>query len=172
MAVLGLVAGLDALLRAYGGDNSLVLAALDEPAHVATAWLFLDAVPTDPTTARWALVGSTVIDVDHLPQVLTGARTSGPLRRPRTHSLSTAAVLTLAGSIGPPRLRAPLRGLALGVVLHLARDLAEGPGVPLMWPFRRGDVRLPYLAYVSWLAGLAARETPRRRRSRRPASAP
>jgi inner membrane protein len=97
---------------------------------------------------------------------LSRARAAGPLSRPGTHSLTTVAVLALAGAVGPARLRTPLRGLALGAVLHLARDLAEGPGVPLLWPARRDDVRLPYGAHLAALAGLSGAAVARRRRRR------
>jgi membrane-bound metal-dependent hydrolase YbcI (DUF457 family) len=37
--------------------------------------------------------------------------------------------------------------LAVGLLFHLVRDLATGPGVPLLWPFGH-PVLMPYSVYV------------------------
>jgi inner membrane protein len=167
LAALGLVAGLDALSDASDPSSLLVLGMLDEPAHFATVWLFLAAfLPTLPARAHtlylWALVGSVAIDVDHAPLYLWHVGAAGPGSRPVTHSLSTVVLLALAAAVASPRLRAPLAGLALGTVLHFARDLAEGPGVPLLWPLSAADATVPYAVYLLVLTVVAAAAVARR----------
>jgi inner membrane protein len=134
----------------------LLLGLLDEPAHLATAWLFLAAFL--PGRARalgpWVLVGAVAIDADHVPLYLWDALAAAPGARPVPHSLLTVAVLA-AAAVASPRLRSPLLGLALGVVLHLVRDLATGPGVPLLWPFGPAKVIVPYAVYLLVLAVVA-----------------
>jgi inner membrane protein len=156
LAALALVAGLDAISDA-SDPSLLLLGLLDEPAHLATAWLFLAAFL--PTRARalgpWALVGAVAIDVDHVPLYLWHALAAAPGARPVPHSLLTVAVLAGAAAVASPRLRSPLLGLALGVVLHLVRDLATGPGVPLLWPLGPAKVTVPYAAYLLVLAVVA-----------------
>ncbi len=139
---------------------------LDEPAHLLTAWLVLRALRPrlgDWPVARWALAGAVLIDVDHLPLYLTGGEFAVDGGRPPTHSLVLALLLTLGGV--RRTWRGAALGLALGVVLHVARDLATGPGVPLLWPVGAGNWSVPYPAYLaavcslSLLAVLRARTT-------------
>jgi inner membrane protein len=130
----------------------------DWSAHLLTAAVVLAAFA--PTASRrlwrWALAGAVVIDLDHVPLYLWGIGSATGNGRPVTHSLAMALVLALlallATGAGKRRLRVPLCGLALGVVLHLVRDVATGPGVPLLWPLRDGSVLLPYAAYLVALA--------------------
>lgn len=155
---LALIAGLDAA-SGNPDDSLLYVGVLDEPAHFATAWLFLAAfLPQRWSTIwRWALVGSVAIDIDHLPalrQLLGG----GPDSRPVTHSLATVAVLVLAAIVATSRYRAPLWGLALGTVLHFFRDLTDGPGVALLWPYSSTNFALgrgTYLLVLAVVAGIA-----------------
>jgi inner membrane protein len=121
-----------------------VVGLLDEPAHLLTAWLFLGSLPGRPSRrfAAWALAGAVAIDVDHIPLYLGWAAIGTPGGRPVTHSLVTVGVLLVVA--GAPRLRVPALGLAVGVLLHLIRDLATGPGVPLRWPLSEESVVLPY----------------------------
>jgi inner membrane protein len=161
VAALAVVATVDTL---PDPPTLFVLGLLDESAHLATAWIFLAAFL--PARARpiwlWALVGAVAIDVDHVPLYLWDALTAGSGSRPVTHSLTTVVVLAIAGAVASPRLRPPLLGLALGVVLHLVRDLAKGPGVPLDWPLSNADVRVPYAAYLIVLTVVAAAAVARR----------
>jgi inner membrane protein len=165
LAALALVVLLDAVSDAT--DPPLpVLGLLDEPAHLATAWIFLATFLS--VRARrllpWALAGSVLIDLDHVPLYLWNALAAAPGARPVTHSLLTVAVLAVAGAVAGPRsrLRVPLLGLALGVALHLVRDLGTGPGVPLLWPAGPAKVLVPYAAYLLVLAGVAVAATMRR----------
>jgi inner membrane protein len=125
-----------------------VRGALDEPGHLLTAWLVLNAVPAARGRIwRWALLGAVLIDLDHVPLVLWGGPVTEFGGRPVTHSLATVAVLA-AAALAAPRLRIPAGGLAVGVLLHLLRDLATGPGVPLLWPLRPENVLVPYWVYA------------------------
>lgn len=142
---------------------------LDEPAHLLTAWLFLAALGFRWGTRlqAWTLLGAVGIDLDHVPLYLWWEGISAPGGRPVTHSLATVLVLVAMAAV--PRLRTPALGLALGVVLHLARDLATGPGVPLLWPLSTTSALLPYPVYAAALgitAALAVLAAFRRRRSR------
>ena len=143
------------VLDAVAGPRQLPVLAqglVDEPAHLLTAWLFLTALMPSGThrLVPWALIGSMAVDVDHIPMYLWGVGTADG-GRPVTHSLGFVIVL-LATSLLVPRLRIPLSGLGIGVLLHLVRDLASGPGVPLLWPAQDERVLVPYAAYVTTLA--------------------
>jgi inner membrane protein len=126
-----------------------VEAALDEPAHLLTAWLLLSAAGVRGTALLWALAGSVLIDLDHVPLYLGAPVTAGG-GRPVSHSLAALVVLlALAWAWRSQRTR--LGGLAAGVGLHVVRDLASGPGVPLLWPLLSGSARVPYALYVGVL---------------------
>jgi inner membrane protein len=163
LAIAGIVA-LDLVIRAH--DWPLVLlGVLDESAHLLTAWLALAAL-TARTTALpgwpWVLAGAVFIDLDHVPLFLGAewvAATAGG--RPVTHSLTTVVVLLTAATTCRGW-RMPLIGLAAGVALHLARDIATGPGVPLFWPLAADDTRLPYWPYLVVLVALATLAVVRR----------
>jgi len=161
VAALAATVALDLLQSAHGWPVPVV-GLLDEPAHLLTAWLALAAC--SPRTARlrllpWVLLGAVAIDLDHVPLYLgADGITADGGGRPVTHSLLTVAVL-LALAVVAGR---PLSGLAAGVGLHLARDLATGPGVPLLWPMDSSDVRIPYLPYLLFLVVLTLVATGRR----------
>jgi inner membrane protein len=130
---------------------------LDEPAHLLTAWLIGTAVAgarlreTWAGMLPWALVASVAIDVDHFPVYLWSAPIALPGSRPVTHSVVTVLVLlgVAAATRRPARIVA--LGLAAGVALHLVRDVATGPGIPLLWPADQSDVQLPYAIYLAVL---------------------
>ncbi|TYP87206.1 metal-dependent hydrolase [Blastococcus xanthinilyticus] len=136
----------------------VVEGALDEPAHLLTAWLALAALPGDllaTSTGRAALVAAVLIDVDHVPLYLTDSGFAVDGGRPPTHSLALAAALAAAAAAVPHRRRL-LLGAALGVLLHFVRDLATGPGVPLLWPVADTAARVPHDAYLVAVLLLAA----------------
>jgi inner membrane protein len=148
-----------AALDAVAGLRSWPLAVaglLDEPAHLGTAWLALAAVAAR-RSSTWlytpALVASVAIDVDHIPLYLTGDAFAVNGGRPPTHSLGPVLLLLALGSTGP-RMRWAL-GAAVGVLLHFARDVASGPGVPLLWPLTDASARVPYGAYLAVVVSLA-----------------
>jgi inner membrane protein len=153
---VGGIAALDAVQAARHWPVP-VLAALDWPAHVATAALVLVAAPgrLPAGTAVWALAGSVAIDVDHVPLYLGLDRFAGDHQRPLSHSLTTTAALFAGAGLSSGRLRTALTGLAAGTLLHFVRDVGTGPGVPLFWPLTRRNLRIPYAAYLGPVAAAA-----------------
>jgi membrane-bound metal-dependent hydrolase YbcI (DUF457 family) len=111
---------------------------VDEVAHLSTAALGLLVLARFIAAPRRfyvaALVASVAIDVDHIPRYL--GLLGYQAERPVTHSLSTVAVF-IAAAAASRRHRAVLAGVAAGLVLHFARDIAEGyPGVRVFWPLQ------------------------------------
>jgi inner membrane protein len=147
---LALVVLVDAAL-AYRHWPVALAGLIDEPGHLITAALLLAALLPRRAWALWpwALAGSVLLDVDHVPLYYgfpeIAAEGGG---RPVTHSLVIAAAL-LAGAAVVRRWRVPLLGLGTGVLLHLVRDLASGPGAPLFWPWTQAWVRVPETTYLS-----------------------
>lgn len=131
------------------------LGLLDEPAHLATAALLLASVGALRRTRPGAitLVASVALDLDHLPLYLGAPM--GAHGRPPTHSLLTVAALATAGLLARRR-RTDLLAAAAGVALHLVRDLATGPGVPLLWPTTARAIEVPYPPYAAVLVAAAA----------------
>jgi inner membrane protein len=156
-AAVVLVVLLDAVARSRWDWPLPFIAVLDEPAHLVTALLFLVAFLPGRAfaLAPWALAGSVLIDLDHLPLYLWGVLADADGSRPVTHSVSTVAVVVVAGLLTRGRARTALLGLGIGVALHLVRDLATGPGVPLLWPFDPTIVLARYGTYVLVLAVVA-----------------
>jgi inner membrane protein len=135
----GVALGFDALNRRVP-FGLLSTGPLDEVAHLATAALGLMVLACLVDVPRRfyvaALVASVAIDIDHIPLYLGLLPDNG--QRPVTHSLATVAVFAGAAAVSR-RHRAVLAGAATGLVLHFARDIAEGPpGVRLLWPLRQG----------------------------------
>ena len=163
VAALAVILLLDVVLAARDWPVP-VLGALDEPAHLLTAWLVLAAASARTTALRllpWVLAGAVLLDLDHVPLFLGLDVTATQSGRPVTHSLTTVGVL-LAASAAVRPWRTALAGLALGAATQLLRDLSTGPGVPLVWPALWADVRLPYLPYLLALLALAVAATARR----------
>ena len=157
-------------LLAVTSPPRVVLGLLDEPAHLATAALVLGTVaalrgrPLSRPLLLAALAASVLIDVDHVPMDLFGSDvvTEGT-RRPYSHSLTTPLVLAaVAGLLPRGRSRLVLTGAALGVLLHLWRDLATG-GASLLWPALTTNISTPYGLYAASLV-LAGIVSARRRR--------
>src|SRR4051812_48111467 len=121
---------------------------LDEAAHLATGSLVLAVLPrADAGFARGLAAGSVLIDVDHAPELwrrIPWLRPRGV--RPLPHTLLTPALVAQA----PGRLA---RGAAVGLVVHLGRDLATGrTGVALLWPLSRRAFSIRYRTYFAALA--------------------
>jgi len=131
---------------------------VDEVAHLATAALgllvlarFIDA-PRRFYAA--ALIASVAIDVDHIPLYL--GLLGDQAQRPVTHSLSTVAVF-VAAAVASRRHRAVLSGAAAGLVLHFARDIAEGyPGVRVFWPLQDTSLMASYWWFLGMIVVLTA----------------
>lgn len=112
---------------------------LDEISHLATAALGLLVLACLVDLPRRfyaaALIASVAIDLDHIPDYL--GLLGDQAQRPFTHSLATVAVFAGAAAASR-RHRAVLAGAAAGLILHFARDIAEGPpGVRMLWPLRQ-----------------------------------
>lgn len=95
------------------------------------------------------LAASVAIDVDHLP-LYAGLPVEGAGGRPFTHGLWLPALLLVAAALAP-RVRAVLGAVVAGLLLHLLRDTATGPGLPWLWP-AGGALVVPYPVYVGLLA--------------------
>lgn len=111
---------------------------LDEPAHLATGALGLLALACFIDAPRRfyvaGLIASVAIDLDHLPLYL--GLLGKQDQRPVTHSLTTVLVIAVAAAVSR-RHRAVLAGCVAGLLIHFARDIAEGPpGVRMLWPIR------------------------------------
>jgi len=125
---------------------------VDEVAHLCTAALgLLVLIRCIDAPRRFyvaALIASVAIDLDHIPLYL--GLLGDPAQRPITHSLSTVAVF-VAAAAASRRHRAVLAGVATGLVLHFARDIAEGyPGVRVFWPLQGTSWMVSY----RWFLGL------------------
>lgn len=138
----------------------VVVGVLDWAAHLATAILVLVNLPfTLPARMLVAaLLASVVIDLDHVPHYLGEQFLTAGAPRPYTHSLaSIVAALAVATFLRRDAHRAIAVGVALGLVAHLARDVATGPGIALLWPLTSAGVRIPFWLEAAGLAALATR---------------
>ena len=125
---------------------------VDEVAHLATAALGLLVLACIIDAPRRfyvaALIASVAIDADHIPLYL--GLLGNQAQRPVTHSLSTVAVF-VAAAAASRRYRPVLAGVATGLVLHFARDIAEGyPGVRVFWPLQDTSWMVSY----RWFLGM------------------
>ena len=145
----------------------LIAGLADEPAHLLTAWLILVALPervAPRSVWPWVLVASVAIDADHVPQYTWDPGFAVDGGRPPTHGLVTVLLLLAFGAARPCRTWA--LGLAGGVALHLLRDVATGPGIPLLWPVVHAGVLVPYPLYLVVLIVAASVTSVRYRRRR------
>jgi inner membrane protein len=129
---------------------------VDEVAHLCTAALGLLVLSHFIAAPRRfyvaALIASVVIDLDHIPLYLGLLGNEG--QRPVTHSLFTAA-LYAAAAVASRRHRAVLAGVTTGLVLHFARDIAEGyPGVLVFWPLQDTSWMVGYRWFVGMIVVL------------------
>lgn len=125
---------------------------VDEVAHLCTAALGLLVLALFIAAPRRfyaaALIASVAIDLDHIPLYL--GLLGNQAQRPVTHSLSTVAGFAVAAAASR-RHRAVLAGAAAGLVLHFARDIAEGyPGVRVFWPLQDTSWMVSY----RWFLGM------------------
>ena len=153
LLLAGVALGFDSLNRQVE-FRLLSTGPLDEVAHLATAALGLMVLACFADVPRRfyvaALAASVAIDIDHIPLYLGLLGDDG--QRPVTHSLATVVVFAVAAAVSR-RHRAVLAGVATGLVLHFARDIAEGPpGVRMLWPL---DGRA-WTASYWWFLGMIA----------------
>jgi membrane-bound metal-dependent hydrolase YbcI (DUF457 family) len=132
----GLALGFDAADRRVP-FSILDTGLLDEPAHLATGALGLLAVACFIDVPRRfyvaGMIASVAIDLDHIPLYLGFGNQD---QRPVTHSLATVVVVAAAAVVWRQQ-RAVLAGIVTGVLIHFARDIAEGPpGVRMLWPLQ------------------------------------
>ena len=163
--LLGLVIAIDHVLARMSFDV-IRTGFLDETAHLATAALVLLAVGhtrggLDRAFVVVVLVSACAIDVDHVPSYVDLGGLGATSGRPVTHSLLLPLVLAAVAAAAPARWRRALLAAALGVALHLFRDVASAPGIPGLWPLVSQDVRLPYSVYLGTLAVVTFVATPR-----------
>jgi hypothetical protein len=94
------------------------------------------------------MIASVAIDLDHIPLYLGLLGNEG--QRPVTHSLATVVVVAGAAVVWR-RHRAVLAGIVTGLLIHFARDIAEGPpGVRMFWPVQD----TPWTATYWWFLGM------------------
>jgi membrane-bound metal-dependent hydrolase YbcI (DUF457 family) len=157
----GLIIALDALWTlAAGSTGTLAYGLIDEPAHLATCAIAVSVLATTvsrPLPGRFALaalLASVAIDLDHLPGYFGFDLLTVGSPRPYTHSLACGVVLVLVSLVvRRPGPRAACLGAAFGISTHLFRDLATGPGIPLLWPVADQSTQIPYVAFAATLAG-------------------
>jgi hypothetical protein len=140
------------------GDSVFPGGPLDETAHLATMVLVLWALGPRISPRLWfpALIASVVIDADHIPALLGVDWLTVGTPRPYTHSVTTVLVLLALGATAGRRSRVVWRGAALGLSIHLFRDLAEpGSGVALLWPLSDHSFSIAHWLYLMVMAGTA-----------------
>ncbi|MGY1709473.1 metal-dependent hydrolase [Geodermatophilus sp. SYSU D00758] len=151
LAALAAICLLDAALAARRWSVPAE-AVIDWSAHLLTAGLLLAAAGfSRGRLVTWALVGAVVVDLDHVPLYLGAEVTAGGGGgRPVTHSVVAVLLLAAVAALWRAR-RTVVAGLALGVALHIARDVAIGPGVPLFWPLVDDSFRVAWTTYLGLL---------------------
>ena len=171
-AVLLLAIGLIDLVLNTWVFGVLAFGLLDWIGHLSTAGILLLAVAGSDYLGRHhrfttgAILGSVLIDVDHIllyTHVPHIAVTGG---RPFTHTLGTVAVLAAVWMVSGRRWSL-LGGLTVGVLLHFVRDVATGSGLALWWPFSDAGVEVGYPVYVVIMVIMAAVATVRALRRHR-----
>ena len=131
---------------------------LDEVAHLAFAamgMLVLTCLIDLPRRFYVAaLIASVAIDLDHIPLYFGLLGDQG--QRPVTHSFGT--VIIFAGAaVASRRHRAVFAGIVTGLLLHFARDIAEGPpGVRMLWPFQQTAWTASYWWFLGMVVALTA----------------
>ena len=69
-----------------------------------------------------------------------------------THCLAAIAPVAAAAALTQSE---RLHGTATGMLVHFARDVGVGSGVPLLWPLSRRSLKVRYGAYAGGCVGLA-----------------
>ncbi len=150
-----LLAGADWGTR-LAGDTVIPGGPLDEFAHLLTTLLFFWALGPRARERFLlpALIASVAIDLDHIPGRLGVDLLTAGTPRPYAHSLLTIAIV-LAGAYLLRRRRDLLLGVAIGLAIHLWRDMGEGDsGVSLLWPISKHSFQYPHGALVAVMAVL------------------
>jgi len=150
-----LLAGADWGTR-LAGDTVIPGGPLDEIAHLLTTLLLFWALGPRARERFLvpALIASVAIDLDHIPGRLGVDWLTAGTPRPYTHSLLTIAIVLASASVVRRR-RDLLLGIAIGLAVHLWRDMGEGDsGVSLLWPISDHSFQYPHGAFVAVMAAL------------------
>lgn len=137
---------------------TLFLGGADWIGHLATTAIIVAAIPRPlPRALIAGAFLALLIDLDHIPDLFADAGINDETPRPLSHSLVT--VLVVGGTAAAVRARAPryadfALGVAIGVPMHLLRDVFTGPGVGLFWPLDT-VVEGPFLVYLAGLSLVA-----------------
>jgi inner membrane protein len=152
-AAVGAVLAVQPVLHRLDPERDfLAFGLFDWIGHLATGVVLIAALRPSRRMAAGILLGSLLIDLDHIPaQLGTDILTAGA-PRPYTHSLLTPAVVLVAARL---RRSEALLGAAIGLAGHLARDLGGGDAV-LFWPLSEAAQSVPFALYVSLLVLTAA----------------
>jgi inner membrane protein len=130
---------------------------LDETAHLMTTLLVVWAL--GPTVCRRfmapALIASVVIDLDHVAAEFGYYEFTRGTPRPYTHSLVTVAVALVVAVLWRRR-RDLMLGIALGLIVHIVRDMAESDaGVSLLWPWSDHGYAISHAGYLAAIGAVA-----------------
>lgn len=129
-------------------------AMFDEPAHIATGLLLLGILPMALRTRSGldgllgVLLGSVLIDIDHLPQQFGYKFLTRGTDRPYPHSLLMLFIVLIIATLLPGIWRRIGYGFAFGLAAHFPRDLATNR-VALGWPVTNHGYHLPYGCYAA-----------------------
>jgi inner membrane protein len=153
-AAVVVVLAVQPLLGRLDYDTQFALVGIvDWIGHLATGVVLIALLRPTWALAAGILLGSVIIDVDHLPAELgTDVLTAGT-DRPYTHSLLTLLVVVAIAAATRSQV---VWGVAIGFAGHLCRDLGTGDGVPLLWPLSDAGASIPFAVYVVALAVTAA----------------
>ncbi len=154
LLLVPVIVAVDALLR--GADWLPLHGLADEVSHVMTAAIWLLAARGLGLDLHLVpgVIAAVLIDIDHAPDILGLASPPEGTSRPVTHALWIVLVV-LASAMIARKHRASGVGIAVGLLSHLARDLATG-AVLLWWPLADQRVSMPYATYILFTAALAA----------------
>ncbi len=150
LAAVAVVVVLDVAQRSSAAPVPVAVL-MDAVSHLLGAYVLVCAVLPRPALRRlvtWVVVGAVAMCVVHWPLHLRDGGLADQVLPPPAPSVVTGLVLACL-AVSPVLRRAAL-GLAAGVALHLVRDAATGPGVPLLWPLTESVVLVPY----PWYTGL------------------
>jgi len=161
----GVVFAIDQLLATFS-PGIVASGLLDESAHVITARLVIGPrlAFLDSSFAAGVLIGSVLIDVDHVPLLLLKLPMDSAEDRPVSHSLLVPILVGAISTTTRGRVQSALLGVATGTLCHFMRDLSCG-GIPAYWPFTRRLIAVPYAVYAVSILGLATRMMIANRRS-------
>jgi inner membrane protein len=164
-AVLVVVAVQPALDHLDPETQFLLFGLVDWIGHLATGVVLVALLQPKLRVALAILVGSVLIDLDHVPLELGTDVLTGDATRPYTHSLLTLLVVLTVAAVARSEV---VLGLAIGLAGHFARDLGGGD-VLLLWPLSTEQESVPFAVYVAVLALTAATAAARPTARRTPA---